>query len=80
MTQLTVSPLSLPPVPAGKPWGRSADRWTRTPDDDSQSSGTGSSHSDDLTDKTWILQSEKDLNGHNVNMMSSKVKFEFLNN
>ncbi|XP_023341633.1 SH3 and multiple ankyrin repeat domains protein 3 [Eurytemora carolleeae] len=74
VTQLTVSPLSLPPVPAGKPWGRSTDRWPRTTDDDSQSSGTGSSHSDDLTDKTWILQSEKDLNGRNMNMMSSKEK------
>merc|ERR1719222_999024 len=51
VTQLTVSNGVEP-----RAWGRlkSQDNY----DCESNSSGTGSSHSEDLSDKTWILQSE----------------------
>ena len=42
-------------------------------DNESQSSGTGSSTSDtDLSDKTWILRAEKDASGHNIISMREK--------
>ena len=74
VTQLTVSPPlpctagALPP-PTSRSWVRPGGR-----DDDSGSSGTGSSHSDDLTDKTWILLSEKDGQGRNHVSMTSQVR------
>jgi hypothetical protein len=51
VTQLTVSNGVEPRV-----WGRL--KGQENYDCESNSSGTGSSHSEDLTDKTWILQSE----------------------
>merc|ERR1719317_1381969 len=41
---------------------------------ESNSSGTGSSQSDDLSDKTWILQSEKDSLGQNIVTMQAHEK------
>jgi len=41
---------------------------------ESNSSGTGSSQSDELSDKTWILQSERDSSGQNIVTMQAKEK------
>ena len=41
---------------------------------ESNSSGTGSSQSDDLSDKTWILQSERDSSGQNIVTMQPHEK------
>eukprot|EP00090_Calanus_glacialis_P037365 TRINITY_DN6425_c0_g1_i1.p1 TRINITY_DN6425_c0_g1~~TRINITY_DN6425_c0_g1_i1.p1 ORF type:complete len:1871 (+),score=328.76 TRINITY_DN6425_c0_g1_i1:592-6204(+) len=41
---------------------------------ESNSSGTGSSQSDDLSDKTWILQSERDSLGQNIVTMQPQEK------
>ena len=60
ITQLTVSNGVEPKV-----WGRLKDQDNY--ECESNSSGTGSSHSEDITDKTWILQSENfSQGGHNT--------------
>ena len=68
VTQLTVSNGVEP-----RAWGRlkSQDNY----DCESNSSGTGSSHSEDLSDKTWILQSESYGPG-SQNMVSMQQQAE----